>query len=1017
MGGVEYDRSVMAPILTAAVLIWSGIHMLALYLDASVVGPELYMATQLISAATLMWASWSSISAGDVHRGIISMMVGLSAVTAISGTLTGHGDPLIHLSFVVPLTVSAIIIYRDRLGLECLGTIVLTLSMIAMSVDHLTSAPASGALLMLSGIAFALSSVFRRTARPVPPASAYRTLCLELMSVQASMTVLSKGMIFYEYTGASVSVSIAIASAFMLNRGMVIPGCCAALYSMIALMLGFPVAGEEGLEMASLPVLSTASVMLGAVAFVGKYRTEGTGLMAFGIGMAAWYSTGSATGMIIGSAVFSLLCALGAMSELTGPSCDKCADGLLGSIAGASTAGMLILSVTMIADVSSAIAMQDRGVFDHVTLIGCVFLIGFSAMAVKGRMITESALFLMAGLYMLMDPISGIMVGDEDALPVGISLTIGFAVAAYAYWRMGNPIRSAGCTLMTASALMTSIVADDLVPVILMTFSGILFLAVSLKKTVRFGVTGDAKMESRANLIQSENQYATVLVMSICLIILMIASFVTEASNLVSGNSVSLDIFRILLLCTILGFGLYSMANGFTTVSVFLLGSFVVSMLSTAMSMTGHSLPLVLKLLSSVVFIPVVLSFHHSGNRLMTAISLLLLLGLTMGPFLEMSGIFDLIIIFFRIATGVIAVTLWIEYDVGRIIVPRYSRIWRKDLISEGPVRAIPPCVLFSCMALASLTAVWLGIGTLTSCSSTIEFHVAVSFSSAICAVMSTWLFRTGTPEWGALIMLLAVGAVANSMSMVLTGDSDVDIPVCVSLVALAIISAYDRHITVAILSAAVSASLMLLGWMPAVGSVIMASVGIAFALIGAKGMISGRSWIGPSDSGPSVTISMVGTVSLCVYMIGTECSLIASVLASTFLMATALGCGGRGRYAESLALLSVALPGLAHCSSALAGAELSPIPLIIPAVLMLVSAHVLREDGDRLRAWICIAGGIFTLISVITGVWATAVTGSALASLSVMLSRYHRTCAGGDAPPKTVMEEDTAQPLVIEGG
>jgi len=72
-------------IATGMILVWSGINAVAVTLGISVVGPELYLATQCISAAVLLWVAWTSISAGDVHGGTIPIMLGLSVLTGICG--------------------------------------------------------------------------------------------------------------------------------------------------------------------------------------------------------------------------------------------------------------------------------------------------------------------------------------------------------------------------------------------------------------------------------------------------------------------------------------------------------------------------------------------------------------------------------------------------------------------------------------------------------------------------------------------------------------------------------------------------------------------------------------------------------------------------------------------------------------------------------------------------------------------------------------------------------------------
>ncbi len=980
------DSKAFAPtVATGLVLVWSGIHALAVSLGVSVVGYELYLATQCISAAVLLWAAWIFVSAGDLHGGVVPMLFGLSVLTGICGAVTGDHSavPTLRLSFVLPLALSAAMMLLDGMRSRGIGTALLAGAMLSASALEAVSGP----LLMASGAVLAFSAFRPDAPANDEPSKTCRILLLELISVHAGMMLLSNGLVIGECMGASVSMAIAIVSAYTFRHGGIVPGCCGMMYSFAGLISGIPFIGENGEETVAVAVAAMACVFVGALAFIGKERMVGIGVAASGIGLTIWSIAGTATGAIVGSGILLLLCLAEAVPSWKRPETEDHELEGLGRIAGVSSAGMMVLAVAILADAAVELSGATRGSLDLVTLVGSAFMVGFSVMAMRGRMLTEAMIFLMAGCYLFVHPLSDVLEDPNGMMPVGVTLCIGFAVASYVYWRMGAWMRSVGCALLVTSLILAGIGTAEYVHTVPAIIAGILLLAVSAKKMFRFGVTADARIEERPNLIQSDNQYAAVLVMAICTIILMMLALIGEISDLLPKGNLPLSVFRLMLLFAILGFGMYSMRMGFTVLGIYLLGSFLACFLLASLPAVGLHLPTGLCILSSVIFVPSVIAFLAMRNYVMTANSTMMLLTVLTGPFIGSTWGFDLIVLVFKTVSGLIGLTLWIEYDVGRVIVPKYSRLWRRDLITEGPERPIRPCILFSGLMVASVMTVWMAASPFMGDVDRTAFCIATATASVLCMATSACLFHSGSPNWGVFTMLLSIGIAAYCVSEMLTGGTGVWMAVCPPLAVLAFVCAIRGYRAVPAMSIAGICAFALMDVLPVAGSAIFALIGATMAIVGARGMVSGTSWTAPSELEGRWTVAMAGIVGLCVCLFGPDSMLVASLVSSVFIMAAAFGCGSRGMHAECLALLSASIPGFTVSASLLWGADLSVVPLVIPAVLTAVSAMMFGNDGRRVESIVCAIGTVLVVAAIATGSWIPATIGCMAACLAVVVS------------------------------
>lgn len=980
----EDGRSASA-ISTGMVLVWSGIHALALSMGVSVVGHELYLATQLICGAVLLWAAWSAVSAGDAHGGAVPLMFGLSVLTRICGALSGDFNPSndLRLPFVMPLAVSAVMMWADGMRARGLGTALLAGAMLSMTACEGLAGP----LLIASGTAVTFSEFMHDAPPKDEPVRTCRILLAELVAVHAGMMLLSVGVVIGEVVGSVVSIAIALVSALSFGRGMVLPGCCGMVYSFTCLMTEIPFI--DGSEAAATPVASVACMVIGAVAFAGKERLLGIGMAAFGAGLLLWTSTGWETAMIAGSCALAVLCIGEALRSWTLPEPDCLELEGIERIAAVSTAGMLVLALAVLSN-----AAGSPGI-DGVNLAGCAFMFGFSMVAMRGRMLTEAMLFLMAGCYLFVYPLSNELEDRNGMLSMGVTLCIGFATAAYVYWRKDCPVRSAGCALLTLSLLIAGTGMTEKLHMVPAVAAGIAFLAVSLKKTVRFGITSDARIEERPNLVQSDNQYAVVLVMALCTVVLMMLALIGEIKDLMTIRNAPLEMFRLMLLGAILGFGLYSMRMGFTALGTYLLGSFLVCALAVALPMFGYRLPTELSLLSVAVFVPSVVAFIVAKNYIMTANSTMMLLSAVAGPFMGSSWGFDLFVLLFKAISGLIGLTLWIEYDSGRVIVPKYSRLWRRDLIPEGPERPVRPCILFSCLMLASLTAIWMAAAPLVPGSAETAFRISTASASILCMAMSACLFHAGSPDWGAFAMLLSIGVGAVCIPV---ANTDVWLALCLPLAVLTVLGLMRGSRAVPALCVATVAAFVLIDPYPVAGSIVLACVGAAMLALGSRGMITGESWVAPSELGRGWTLSMVGTVGLCICLFGTGGMLTASLIASAFILVAGFGLESHGMHAECLAVLSSSIPGFAFCASMLGGANLSAVPLVIPAALMGASALMFRARGRTAETAMCAVGTVLLATSIATGEWIPATIGCMMPCLAVVISglqSVHGTEAG----------------------
>ncbi len=977
-------RTMTALIATAAVLAWTGAHSLSSALGIYAVDPYLYLSTQLISAAVLVWAAWMSVSAGDAHVGTVPMMLGLSVITGVYGTLIGNHDSalVLRMSFMLPLMVPAAMMWADGQKLSATGALLLASAIAAVFVSQALY----GALLVLSGAAMAASAFRDDAPAAVGKAKASRTILLELIAVHAGMMLLSQGLMLGNYIGATASAAIAIVSVYMYGHGMVMLGCSGVLYAFTGLMAGIPFA-EQSNELTVIPLATLACIAVGILAFIGKEKAVGAGMAAYGAGMAAWVFDAGQAAVAAGSCMLLALCLAEAVRTWKSPVQEH--NGLegLGRIACVSSAGMLILSMALLSNVAVEFSGGTGESVNHMIIVGCAFMAGFSIMAMRGRMLTEAVVFLMTACCLFVYPLADALQDPQDLMPTGATLCVCLAIASYIFWRMDAPMRALGCALVVISLLVAGTGMDLSLRLAPMALAGIVFLLISLKKAYRFGVAADAKIENRANLDQSDDQYATVL-MSLSTIVLMILALIGEVSSLLPEKSLSLGIFRLMLICSVLGFGLYSMKMGFTALGTYLIGTFLVCFLMGFLHVVGLHLPMELNFISAVLFVLTTAAFYRSGNRMMTVISALMLISVVAEPLMPSTWEFDLIVLAVKTASGLVALTMWIEYDVGRIIVPKYSKLWRKDPMSKSPARPVRSCILFSCLMLTSVMAMWAAAGPFMSRPEMLEFDIAVAASAVLCIVMSASLFHVGSPDWGALFVLLSIGTLSLAASD-LANDSwnDAWTIVCIPLAVLAAARLMNGSRAVPALSIMAIAAFVLMDALPAAGSAVLAAIGIALAVAGSRGMITGSSWTDPTGLGSGWSVAMAATVGLCIFIRGTDGMLVASLAASVLAMMTGFGCGSRGRYAECLALLSASIPGFVASTATLAGADLSLVPLGIPAALMVASAMMFLGNGRALGAALCVIGAALALASIATGSWIPATVGCGMACLAVILS------------------------------
>ena len=958
--------STLAAIMTGIVLIWSGIDAILLSIGWGDVDISAYSVSLIVPTTAGLVVSWMAIRNGDIGRGTTTLVLNLLIISIIA---EGHFGSLeaylmLELSSIIPLLSCTPLLVRDGRRWD-------TTSIILLSVGLLCGSIGDDSLFLLSGILILSSGamMFAGSMGPGPSSKDDGRVnampaCMALIAVQSIESAMILITDMTSIVPVILGASIAVLSAKILLNGRAVIGLAMTMYSLCSVVISPSVASDPEVWRIMAASASAISVICSASCIAGGNRIFGAGMATFAFGSAISTITGSNIPLEIGLSVLALTSMISASRSDGEQEVRK--NEILPEIPATHSTGLMVLAFMLITTALTEFLECDIVVSNRVLLVECIYVLGFSVIAMKGRMITETVLLILSGTMAIVFPLADSVPDANAPLPTNVFMVIGFAVCAYVYARQHSPFRSFGCIMLIATLASSLITDSNTVHASMMLLAGIVFLIVSMKKTYRFGLSKTPRMTERASTKQSDNQYPVVLIMTVTILLLLILSLISETGVIASVDDSGMDILRLVLLLMASGFGFYCMAKGITAAALFLFGSCTVGVASAVLSFAGSTLPVEYRLLMVLLFVTVTYTYFRMKDKIMFMMSLFVLLGLSVGPFLPRTDLFDIMNIAVKIVSGMVAITLWIEYDTGRVILPKVSWRWRKDLIEEGPVRDIPRCIRICGTIMCSIVLIWTGATGFLFPDGGLGPSLAVVTISVMTLIVSAWLFRTGSEMEGMFVLAVSSWCLGYGASASMGANMGFE-PASTLLVAMVSLvlmikrkwgaASVSVSVTIAMFMSAVDSVALLGNWM-------MVLIGAVMLVDGSEKLVLGRKCETiPIDerTGPFLMAAAAG---ISVLLAGNVPSTISAAVISLVVLSYSVVSASSDRIGDASALVAVSIYGL--IVGPLSILDMAPplVVMIVSALFALYAAYRFSETGDRVMMMGTALAGTLILIS-----------------------------------------------------
>lgn len=982
-------NSVLASFVIIGILLtWTGLRGI---IGSPTDVPSAFMASKAVLSVLLVPLSFICLMKGRPIACAVSLTVALLVLIRISASfIPEYGGSSPCLPFSVAIAFCAVVAFLKQRRWLAISATLLAASVAMESSESMkliayTGETLSGAVFISMGLrGFSSDTASRDNGEPSSVDAVVPGFMVA--GIQGLCTILGSDTAVLAYVPILSIVMLAI-SFCALRRGRILSGTFLMMYSIYGLVGMVPaLSGTEVLESASgvycIPAAFCGFLLLKNNRLLGipaaSFGLLGIASAASGYG---WLESAAYAVAGVGFCISSALLMSGRMML------DDSAKVLPEMVPGSQvpSAGGFALSCMML--LSFLLGLQTSGnpddsPADAVLLLSASLCMVMSAAAAGSRMITESAILLISGVSVLIFTVAEMTYSTDGLVLVAAFMAFGLAAGSFVFFRRRELFRGTATAAM-AAALITIPFGID-AACILSLVSGLLFMASAMKKTLVFGILGNAKIVHRQNLVQSDSEYSAILTRTMGTMLIAFLTLMYGLNTIGSDQYQGLEVTRIAIGSILMGFGIYAVSKGIGPAGIFMFMTSAFGMTSSTMGMAGIPVPGAFQQLVALAFVPVFVSTFRSGDRILFLISFLMFMAFVLNPITGAGDAFAVADMALKAATCASALILWIGYDTGRAFMEgvqeRLTRSGRvRKTVPRDPLRTVPSAAGIT----AALSCIWAGFSMATGSAGDSSLMVPGAVLSFAATSFSLCMIAKGMTSGG--FAILATGVTCVSVQL---GPDCIDLPSMAALACAGILALLRgmRFIAVASVFLLVARSATVAGF-HMLGAAMMIAAGMALLSNSSAGLcgwgrplrIDGRAGDAALLMAASVATSSVVSLMCPGAMLS---GLVLSVAASCIAIATMM----RGDASESLYVLTMAVPAIGYGILGLAGMIGESSPVLVMSATAFVCGLSFAVRRDMLLAASCMAVTAMFLTYAATGDPAACGIGGAFFCASTVL-------------------------------
>ena len=988
-----FNASLALFALMGLLLIWSGFHNIIHLMEVDSGDCGMYELSKAVLSCFVLILSIICLSRGKTLVAIMSMTIGLSSFMFFMGDFIAHTDGLgiLDLAFAFPLALCAFLVWRRNGKFQSAAITILVMAIMSENLPEGLNLLVSGILLMVAGLMFIVIAAkgFRGVMRLKPGSyeegerSSMVLPCLCLGSIQLIMTAIPFETGLVDAVGVMSSLMIALMSVSMMMNGGLARGILMFLLSAYDLM--WSMCGLLGSPLSDLivPVAIPTGIVIGFILWKTGDRFLSIGNVILWVMIAICLVFDSDVAFSIGFATMSLSMMATAVSEYRTEGVGR--DRVPPELRRASpvlTAGMFMLSYL---GFLSYVECNPWLLGDYWTGPGCmdalmlsvsVAVLLVSALAMYARMVTEAMLFILSGVSVLMFTVADMTFGEYSFVIANLFMLVGFSVAAFVFMRRGQYSRCVGTVMIGIALTLGPMDGYGMIQSIGFIGSGLVFLATASKKTYRFCISGDVSIYRGYSSTQSTRQYLILLVESIGMMMMTFLTMIYNFGMLSHPGTPEIQVVRLILASIALAFGVCGVLSGNkgTGTSLFLVSLYAI--LSTTLSVMGLGMPMLFNIVMATYCVVGACHNFNSREYLNMTMTLVLMVNFLAGLFTADTGIIMLLAAVLKIATGLTAVTLWVEYETKLRLAPDVWFTWRKDRISEDPKRNGPGTTRAAAMLVCGMLLIWYGLAKITVSDYGMPHHIVTMALALSTLLFSSTLFIYRMNSTAMALFSIGAACLTRSVAYAITGTPELspDLSAVCALVLSVVLLLWERNwstgITVAVFSVGLSISTFGMGAYQDLCATLYLISGTIFMLRGAVGIGFGRFRIEEDHRFHDCFMFLLGSMAMTQVLDPSLGSLRMSGIAMSFLVSVfSIRMLMDGREVESLYGLSMSIPYITYALGILLVTEADMTPMILVAVAEVAAAFMFMDRRDYILTASGLVSGSLIGVGIFSGV------------------------------------------------
>lgn len=966
--------------LMSVLLILSGLHSLAS--DMSFIGSHDpgFLLLKGVFSIVLLCTTLLCLAKGYAVSSLVPLTAGLSSMSFFIGEALAAGDGMERMDLAYASALAVLSVHAFCRGRSAYGAATAILSA-SIGIGAVGGGIACDAGLVISGIAFLVSLIRPLTVLKSISEADSTGVCSELpamllVGIHAMAACLVPSSVL-DVCSPMMAVIIIVLSFHVLYRGRLLLGSAVMMYGLNSI-LGFVPAVLGRVQSDPVTVIVCIPLAICACMLIRKGAFAiGVGFLVLVVSMVVSVIAGVPS-ELVGYPVLAV-CAFASLVLMLfdSMSFEKDAHQELREAASIPTAGWFLLSCVMFTALVSR-HTPDAGVsVDASVLAISLVILGFSVVAMKVRMITESAVLLVTSSAMIVFIPMDMGFGAGGMALTSVFLTLGLVTGSIIFFIRRNIVR--GTAAMASSiAFMAAPFGFDPVADASLLVAGILCMVSATKKAYVFAVAGNPKISRRDNLVQSPEEYTQVLCKTIGPLLVAIYMLVTDFHNLGGYGGQTVAVTCLLYSVLMMGFAVYSGTKGFGPSSLFMYMTSLYGAVNSVLMIAGPGTPPFYQQLVSLTFLPVIWMSIRGRVVMLSAISGLVFVSFMFGAVLGIGHILVAVDTSIRVLAAIFALTVWFEYDTGMTVVER-----RGPKPSSGPngpgrlgtVRAMA-------MIIASVTLLWTGYSIVSGMS--FELMVPVLLSAISTAVFATCMMSARMYVQGAGVLASGIACMSVAFGS-FTGDVGPALPVVFLAVPIIILLGRGSPHLSAILCLC-SASSLLVPLDARMGGALLLVAG-AVAYVAAFMWSIGRS----SDPLPDrrlddiAMLTAVSASAIAFLPLINSGMLTAGLVSGLVSMCLSMAVLIHGKGVIFLYVIPVAVACTVCSMLKLMAMPVDMPPFMLIAVLGAICAVLFHRCRDRLLEASCvICVPLFALCSVTGGEWLCAIGATAFMTLTL---------------------------------